>query len=307
MKGMPNPSEINRLRIFSTDLTTTASNQFDVRLLTDPAAYRAAEAVATGSGEQYVIYAMNDETSQSGPNVAFVSDRRFNPPISWEDDLGTSELHLQILTEGAGTSHARFSVEAWADGLPELWPTQHQDNHTTHRETQPRVLRWSTGNAWVDLTPDARNSLEISTAALSLFPAATDRVYFGMEETWDGLWFNVQSRNSTTGVTLVGEYWDGTTWQTLTLLDNCTDGNSVDATVFSHSGVIRWDSSALTTWAKDTPDNFSLGTPPIEYPGTFASAYDSRYWVRFYVDDVTTPPTFQWIRHRPIFESVTFD
>jgi hypothetical protein len=120
-----------------------------------------------------------------------------------------------------------------------------------------------------------------------------------MDEIWNGLWFNIRDKNTTVGVTQTWEYWDGAAWVALTVRDNCTDNESTSPTVFYNSGVIEWDTPA---WAKDTLYNTLLAAPepPYDYEeDIYSSKWDQRYWVRCNIDDVTTAPTFYWIREKP--------
>jgi hypothetical protein len=309
--GMPNEGVVlKRLKITGNDLTTTASNELDIRLLNNGAAYREAEAAAAGSGEVYVSFAMNDEASADGPNTKYVSDTTFSDDVIYTDDVDSTTLHLRIDSPAALTGPTTFDVQVWGDGLPNVEgpPVDATPDGTPKKDLA--IRRWSSGNVWKDLRDvrgDAEHRLRTPYPAYTLFSADTDYLYFGLEDEFDGLWFYLYSANTTAGTTATWEYWNGSTWSALTVRDNCTDANATIPTIFSYSGIIEWDEPA--DWAKT--DLSSLSAPldgpvkPYHAYGTFPTGDDggsriSRYWVRLSLSTVTGQPTFKWVRSRPL-------
>lgn len=308
--GMPDKAVLKQIRIFSADLTTVASNAVDIQIITNPARYIAAETASAGTGEPYVVMSLNAETSETGPNTLWLSDTIFDPPLEYDDALSSNMLHILFKVDAGKTlSHtAAFRVDIWADGLPELWPSQHQTDHTIHDPTNLNIYRWATGDLWTDLSTQAKNELDnYSSAALKLWNATTDYIYFGATEQFLGLWFNVASANTTTGITDTWEYYDGSTWSTLTIYDNCSNHDSTGESLFSHDGVMEWD--APSDWANVDISTLSIGDPPYDYiyplgqygvfPTSYTPLYDKKYWIRANIDDVTTSPTFKWVRVKP--------
>ena len=303
VEAVPNDVILKRFRIIGSGLTTTGSNQLDIKILSDGAAYRAAEAASSGSGEPYVIFSWEDEASETGPNTLWLSDVTFSDEVEYRDDLHSNNLYVRINSEAALTGGATFRVDLWGEGLPNT----HWTPQGNAPNTQPAVWRWSTGDIWTGL--DVRNPLDNANAAIRLFTAATDYVYFGMPAIWDGLWFNLVSANTTAGTTATWQYYNGSTWVALTVRDNCTDASAVNPTIFSYGGVISW--TEPTDWAATDLSTLSLGTPPYDGSmplgqyGVFPTEIDShqrvpRYWVRLKLSNLTTQPVFKWVRERPV-------
>ena len=89
--GAPNEGVVlKRLRIVGTGVTTTGSNYLDIKIISDPGKYQEAEASATGSGEDYVVFAWNDETSPEGPNRLWLSDVTFSDDVIYADGLDST-------------------------------------------------------------------------------------------------------------------------------------------------------------------------------------------------------------------------
>ena len=304
--GIPNEGmALKRLRIIGNGLTSTASNSLDLRLISDAGKYRAAEAAATGSGEVYVDFAMNDEISSDGPNVRYVSDTTFADDVVYADDLDSTNLHLRIDTPAALTGPTTFDIEVWGDGLMRV-----EGPPTANPRKDIAIRRWSTGNNWKDLRGvrgDAEHDLRNPTPGWTMFSAATDYLYFGLEDTFDGLWFFLNTPNTVAGTTATWEYYNGSTWAALTVRDNCTNAAAALPTIFSYSGIIEWD--APSDWAKTDLASlgaFIDGVVNSYHPyGTFPTGDDGgsrtgRYWVRLKLSSVTGQPTFKWIRSRPL-------
>lgn len=309
--GIPNEGvALKRLRIIGNGLTTTASNALDIRLLTDAGKHQAAEIAAAGSGEIYVNFAMNDEASSDGPNTRYISDTTFSDDVIYADDLDSTNLHIRIDSPSALTEPTTFDIEVWGDGLMRLDQPAGQPTPAGTPKKDLSIRRWSSGNNWKDLRGvrgDAEHNLRNTTPAHTLFSAASDYLYFGLEDIFDGLWFFLSSANTVSGTTATWQYYNGSTWATLTVRDNCTDANAVVPTIFSYSGIIEWDTP--NDWAKT--DLASLGAPldgvvnPQRLYGGFPTGDDggnrtSRYWVRLQLSSITGQPTFKWIRSRPL-------
>ena len=299
--GMPNEAIIKRIRIMTGDLTTAATEQINIRVLSDPARYRAAETATAGSGEPYVIFAFGDDVSELSPNTYWLEDTTFADEITLTDDLKTSCFHIMFEAAAALTDVATFTVDVWAEGLPTYMSSQDAGHFGGRRNLQ--VLRWSTGNLWTNLTREALNPID-EDWDLSLFTAATDYVYFGSPDPIDGIFFNTATANTQIGCTLVTEFWDGSSWTSFTTLyDNCTNANSVagQEIKFRHPGVITWE--AETTWRKAALGDLSLGNPPYDRDDAESyvtnSHWEPKYWLRMNLDDVSPQATFKWIRRAP--------
>lgn len=300
--GMPNEAVLKRVRVMTGDLSLAATEKVHIRALSDPARYRAAEASVAGSGEPYVIFALGDDTPETTPNVYWLEDTVFSDDVIFTDDLKSGCFHLMLEAAASLSDVASFRVDVWADGLPTYMSSQESQHFLGERNLQ--VLRWSAGNKWVNLTREALNPLDEGGWALSMFTADTDYVYFGSEDPITGLYFNVVTANTQVGASLTTEFWNGSSWGSIsTLYDNCTDANN-DAgqeIKFHHTGVITWEQE--TTWRKAALGDLSLGTPPYDWDDAESYVTDShwepKYWMRMNLDDVSPQATFKWIRRAP--------
>lgn len=299
--GVPNEFNITRMRIIEDgNLSLLAADAVDIVWLSDPGKYREAEAAAAGSGEPYVLASIDDATSEVAPNTYWLYDDIFDPPLTVKDNLKSNCMHFKLSSDAALSSDADFTIYIEGYSLPELYTTAHSIGQARHDNRLLKVLRNDVAaDAWYEMgntiNPDYNKN-----AAITPFILDTDYVYFGMEEQWNGLWFNINSQNTTTGITETWEYWDGSAWQTLTVRNNCTDDETTAATSFCNSSVIEWDTPA--TWTIDTIDNAAMVTtePPYDYPNSnlYAQKWMPRYWIRANIDDVSTTPTFYWIREK---------
>ena len=302
ISGVPNDFELERLRIYSEDLGLTNTDTIDIKMLSDPGKYREAEAGTTGFGEPYVLYGMDDVMAEAGPNVIWLTDVLFDPPLKIRDDLKSNCLHFVIVSPAALTDDAFFKFDV--TGYPSVM-LYDESHHTVNSGMQPakslKVLRNTSTDIWVALG-NITNPDNNVNAAISLFGNAADYVYFGMEETFEGLWFLLKTANSTDSITMVLEYWDGSAWSSLTVRDNCTD----DATapiLFANSGVIEWDLETDWVIARLNDIVSTTGTIPYDFPETYDDAYKPRYWVRLNIDSITTQPVMQWIREKASYEA----
>ena len=131
---------------------------------------------------------------------------------------------------------------------------------------------FSTANdiAFTDNTTEARTNISGQTP-FTLFPtpATADRTYVGHSSKFTSLTFGLSVNGS--AATYVWEYWNGTTWSTLTVVDG-TSG-------FTTSGTVTW-------------------TSPVDWATTAVNAV-TEYWVRvrFTGTAPTTNPTVNYITY----------
>jgi hypothetical protein len=300
--GMPNEAVLKRVRIMTGDLTLAGTEKLNIRALSDPARWRAAEAIWTGSGESKVIFALGLDTSETSPNEWWLEDTVFSDDIIYTDDLKSGCFHIMLEAGSTLTDTAYFSVEVFADGLPTHLSSQDSQHFLGARDLQ--VLRWSTGDVWKDMTRDSFNALDEDGWQTSMFLADSDYVYFGSPDPITGLYFNVAVSNTQVDADLTTEFYDGSTWTSFsTLYDNCTDANndSGQEIKFHHTGVITWEPE--TTWRKASLGDLSLGSPPYDRGGSESyipdSHWEPKYWMRMNLDDVDPQAKFKWIRREP--------
>lgn len=297
--GVPNEFALERLRLIENgNISILPADNIDIRILSNPAAWREAEIATPGSGEQYVIAGMDDVVSETAPNTFWLYDDIFDPPLVIRDDLKSNCMHFMLLSDAALSADAVFSFDIYGYKIPQNYETTHSIQQIRHSSEDLKVLRNDVaGDLWYDLG-NTKNPDYNKNAAIDPFGIATDYVYFGQDELWTGLWFHINDKNTTQPITDTWEYWDGAAWQVLTVRDNCTTMGA-STYVFNHSGVIEWDDPG--DWVPDTIDNAAMVTtePPYDYPPTVSTKWKPRFWVRCNIDDVTTAPTFYWIREKP--------
>ena len=301
--GVPNVAWINRIIVTATDLATASSNKLDIWGISDIGKYLAAEAAVTGSGEQYVLFAVNEQASATGPNTFWKWDNAFDPPLQWQDDLETNCFHLLLSSPDGLSAATNFRVEVYGNAAPRVWMGTGADiNPETARvETHPQVWRWGVGNFWRNWTESAQDWNGDAQFAFNPLSVASDYLYVGMTQPWDGLWFMTQTPNIHAGVTATWQYSQGgNSWSSLTVLDNCSNGVS-SGIPFLYPGVIEW--VPPTDWATD---DLSALAWPQERPGLTdigPLAYDTtrtpRYWIRLNLSSLLTNPSFRWIIRKP--------
>lgn len=297
--GVPNEFALERLRIIENgNITILPADNIDIQILSNPALWREAETATPGSGEQYVIAAMDDVVSETAPNTFWLYDDIFDPPLMIRDDLKSNCMHIRLSSDAALSADSIFSFDIYGYKIPQNYETTHSISQIRHSSEDLKILRNDVaGDLWYDLG-NTKNPDYNKNCAIDPFVIATDYIYFGQDELWSGLWFHINDKNTTEPITDTWEYWDGSAWQTLTVRDNCTTMGT-DTYVFNHSGIIEWDDPG--DWVPDTIDNAAMATtePPYDYPPVIATKWKSRFWVRCNLDDVTTAPTFYWIREKP--------
>lgn len=297
--GVPNEFEINRLRIIENgNITLAPADSIDIKVLSDPGKYREAEAIDVGSGESYVLLSIDNTVSEVSPNIYWLYDDIFDPPIRIFDNLKSNCFHIQISSDAALSAAAEFSVYVEGYKISMAYTTTHDIRQARHNNRFLRVLRHDVASdLWYRLG-DTTNPDYNKDYAISPFVLNTDYVYFGMEEKWNGLWFNINDKNTTTGITETWEYWDGAAWNALTVRNNCTDAETTNPTSFYNSSIIEWDTPV--DWNIDTIDSAAMVTtePPYDFlnGNIYKDKWQPKYWLRVNIDNVTTPPTFYWIR-----------
>lgn len=91
---------------------------------------------------------------------------------------------------------------------------------------------------WTDFTEKAYDfTLDPFTATID--QANGDWLYVGRPKAWNAVYFNVTTPQAT-AATLVAEYWNGSTWASLDLLTDDTNG-------FTRAGFVKFDKMGLLT------------------------------------------------------------
>lgn len=98
---------------------------------------------------------------------------------------------------------------------------------------------WLYDGSYTDYTSEAGNQASLP---FSLFSSTDEYIYLGDATTFNGVYFEFQSRGS--GYNLVVEYWNGSAWTTLTSNDNDLDDKTNN---WESNGNISWDT--IGDWA----------------------------------------------------------
>lgn len=118
----------------------------------------------------------------------------------------------------------------------------------------------SSGPTYIDRTEEA---FDVTQDSVAFAWDSGDKVYIGRDKPFTAVFFHPDPDhlNAVTSTALTAEYYDGTTWQTLTLLVENTK-------VFSRSGFIKWALPYADTTESD-----------LDWESTEVNSID-KYWVR---------------------------
>lgn len=120
------------------------------------------------------------------------------------------------------------------------------------------------GGAFTDETTPAKNATADDMTLLPAVPAVDDAYYFGRDHEFDSIRLDISTAGAGTW-TITWEYWDGTSWDPLTMTEDETTGFTIGGTGL----FVRW--SIPGDWATTTVN--SQG--PFYYVRARVSAYTS--------------------------------
>lgn len=123
------------------------------------------------------------------------------------------------------------------------------------------------GGSFVDDTTDAGDAGTGDVAIWPTTPAVNDAIYYGSDTTFNMLRFDIGTQGSTV-MTVLWEYYDGDSWETLTQ---------------TRTDVADWDEAAGNT-------HFNNFDPPSDWAATTVNS-QSAYWVRQRVSAFTSTTT----------------
>ena len=133
-----------------------------------------------------------------------------------------------------------------------------------------------------DMTFSANSRAVLDT--ISIFPISSTNgvIYFGSTVKINLVYITLATAG--VGVTLIAEYWNGSTWVILTSVSHDYLDSTVNLTV---SGKIRWEKTLMTGWAK------------CQLPGTVPENGYNLYWIRLRSTSApsTSPILFSLIPH----------
>ncbi len=125
-----------------------------------------------------------------------------------------------------------------------------------------QLYEGASGAGYVDYTTESASE---GGTAFNLLDTTSDYLYIGDASTFSGIKFEFQTRGSNN--TLVVEYWNGSSWTTMTANANGLDDDTSD---FESDGKISW-------------------TTPTDWETTAVNTLDTYYYIR--ISTSTTPVT----------------
>lgn len=285
--GWPAWAFVGRIQVTATSpfsaLTTT--------IVSDAAAYLA----ATGGAQARFV----QQSHADAANAVSVSTFDFGGGYS-ED---ASKVGFLSLVLSSGTAFATGTVFTVVADARRAQPFLAADNDGSGRryDYSFRVLRQSTGGV-NDLSTSLRNLAafaaptlpsEVGVTALS---ASTEYLYVGSAQLFSRLAF-VVGTGLPVGVGVVAEYWNGSSWASITPLDNTSD-QQVTPSGFSYSGL--WTITPPAGWAAQ---KLSFDPLTVEENAIIAGTQQptnglinpARYYVRFHSPNQSTPLTLRLV------------
>jgi hypothetical protein len=162
-------------------------------------------------------------------------------------------------------------------------------NYTTAVVSKVALVPWLTILKTADLlatatdysseAQDADAATDVTLSSLDTF-ANGDAVYIGSHLPFRGVLCDVDAANGTASV-LSADYWDGNSWEALTV----TDGTASGGATFAVDGAITW--TMPTDWAT-TPLADAVATTGAAVPHRRAQLYWARLKVSAALDSSTT-------------------
>ena len=294
-------STIDEIRVTNTAgtaFTITALNVLDAG-----AHYRN----STTDGKAHVIY--RDPTDKNATsNEAYWTSYELNPPVFHDNLYNRPYLNLVVsFTE----SKTNIPLRITATGKKAVATTYAKSDHPGLEILRDyRVLMGKgqsgtggTGGAIYDVTGLAKGTGGENSSNFN-FSAVNDYLYVGSKSKVDHWDFQVGTA-TTGGTNLIGELWTGSAWSAFTVLDDTSTGNN-DTLKFS--GVVEGLGIGTSTWSPvkfDYSVNTLLPNDPLTvqqnriisggYPIVVLPPNPERYWVRFRVQTIDTPITFNKI------------
>jgi hypothetical protein len=290
--GFANAARIIKIVIIAAE--DSVSGQMDIRIVSNPAAYR--DAATQLEAEKYVMIAWDNESGNGAPSPTWKLDEDYDTIGLYCEDATFSNMFHIIFTNVSISKDTSFYVKVWAQEIPKY--DQYFGKKPISHENY--WLYDSATSAFVDMTANCRNHLYQRSVGFEIFNDTDDNdefLYIGAFSKFSRVYFDVaDSLADAATVSLVAEYLDSAgAWQTLTVQDNTNIG-AIENTVairmpFVDSGIISW--TKPTDWGK------------LANPETDALTEEPLYWVRFAIDTAPADwPAFYAARIMPDLHNV---
>lgn len=281
--GWPNEAILKRLKIHAEK--TDIAGKLDIKIIRSPGLVQSIITTGTLSAESYIDVAINDATGDTLADTLSI-DMDFGIGVPVYDNTLSNQLHLYIESEGI-TEATKLIVEAFGTSINsgKILYDRNWNNKLWNVALWQNNVATST---WTDITTEAINHDNLNGTSFNMVKAdatTPEYLYIGNDNMFNKIFFYVKTINTTTASAINIEYFKHNgTWATLTVDDSTNSFQDGDNIPMSFPGSFVWESP--NDWSKTAlPD--TNGEPPDIL---------KRYWVRLSMDDITTNPTFYWIR-----------
>jgi hypothetical protein len=281
--GWPNEALLKKIKIYAT--IKNVNGKITGKILRSPGLVKSIIDGGSLSAEGYVDKIFGDSTGDPNADTWSIN-LILDPPLPVYDNTLSNQLHIYLESGGTDDS-TQFAIEAIGTSI-------HTDRVLLNKSNAKRlwnVSLWRNNEAtstWTDITTEAINHYSVVTSYFNMLLANSstpEYLYIGNDNPFNKVFFYVKDANTSTSSTINVEYPDPTgTWNALTVYDSTNSFVNGDDIPMSYPGSFIWETPV--NWAKiKMPDTH--GTPPDQL---------KRYWIRLSMDDISTNPTFYWIR-----------
>jgi len=302
-------STIDEIRI--TNLTGIAFTVSNLIILDNGAHYRNSSV----DGRAHIIY--RDPTDKNATsNEGFWTGYQLNPPIYHENLYDRPFLNVAVILSESKTN---YPMRITATGKKAVSTSyQKADFQGLEVINDYRVLMGKaqtgtggTAGTIYDVTGLAKGTGGENSSQFSL-TATTDYVYVGSSKKIDHWEFQV-GIGLTGPANLQGQHWSGSAWNTFTIIDDTSTGNS-DTMKFS--GIAEGSGLGSSAWVPVRADfsaNSLLPNDPLTvqqnrinaggYPIVVLPPNPERFWVRFNLSAVAADGIVKFNKILPIAET----
>ena len=301
-------STIDELRI--TNVSGTAFTVSAFSILSTGAHYRN----STIDGKAQLIYRDGTDVNATSAE-SFIARWGFTPAIYHEQLYNRPYLNVSFAFTEARTNIGLRITAIGKKALPLDYPRS--DNQGLEVTDDYRVLigkaqtgTGGTAGTIYDVTGLAKGTGGENSSQFNL-NATNDYVYVGSRKKIDHWEFQV-GIGLTAPANLQGQYWNGSSWTTFTVIDDTSTGNS---DTFKFSGIVEGSGLGSSSWIPAVADfsvNAFLPDDPLTdqqnriiaggYPIVVLPPNPQRYWVRFNLSAVGTGGIVTFNKILPVSE-----
>jgi len=285
---VPSFCQIEKITLAASAAPSSAATNLTV--LNDGAGWRAA---ADDTAKAPFI------VSASSANMANrIASFTFSNGLYYEDAYRTNCLYLNFANNSFAEGNT-FTVTVEGTQMAP-YKLEHVDTTPFQGDNTWRVLRVDANNVCTDLTqqltrngnPYGLGSNLGNSESFMAFDTAADYLYIGSTRPWSNAMFYVPSYSANSTPVTFAQY-NGTSWSTVTSVQDNTSAGMTTSSSLSYSGVMKvtsWTTAVMTTLSFDpltvlqtSYDDFTLNIPR---PGGFFMN-PKRYWLRMKFASIT--------------------